>query len=85
MDLCSRILAFYKSGMPIRDRSKTREELLSFGDRKQSENTVCAVCAGYLIPVEQLYVQIDALIYLVLLYSHEKIKSEPTDLISIIL
>ena len=52
MDLCSRILAFYKSGMPIRDRSKTREEVLSFGDRKQSENTVCAVCAGYLIPVD---------------------------------
>ena len=28
------------------------EILLTFGDRKQSENTVCAVCAGCFIPVD---------------------------------
>ena len=34
------------------------EKVLSFGDRKQSENTVCAVCAGYLIPVDSWLVAV---------------------------
>ena len=34
------------------------EKLLSFGDRKQSENTVCAVCAGCFIPVDSWLVAV---------------------------
>ena len=32
--------------------------MLSFSDRKQSKNTVCAVCAGCLIPVDSWLVAV---------------------------
>ena len=31
---------------------------MRFGDRKLSENTVCAVCVGYLIPVDNWLVAV---------------------------